>query len=651
MYEVVLVAMPFGGLMMASLSLTQLKSVVQEAYPGRVRVRIAYATHDFAAYLGADLYQEIALGFQHHTSGLGDWLFRSVAFPELADNADQFFARFYPRRDAATKRFKELVMKKRSGIVKLFSRLVDKYALDRADLVGFSSQVFQNTASFGLARMLRERNPDVTVVLGGGNCEYPMGRVIAEHVPAIDYVFSGPSLVSFPEFVGYRMAGDTEACVRIDGVFCRENVTSTGADEGALTTESDLAGKPVVDQLGRERCINTPSRLDYDDFLDSFAESFPRADSAVRTSLPFETSRGCWWGEKSHCTFCGLNDRTLKYRFMEPEFALTQMRSLFEYSSRCSHLQCVDNIIPKSYLREVVPHLDTPENMGIFYEAKSDLGEEDVRVLAKARITVQLGIEALSTRALKALRKGCTPFQNVTVLKHCAVYDLPTFWNLLMGIPGIGPGVYQKYVQDCRLLSHVPPPASVYPIRFDRYSPYYNEAQAHGLDLRPCEFYSMVYPLPPSAIQDLAYYVTDYNLDAEYLATTADWFGKVRKAVDGWRSLWHGGDRALRARLEFQTEGEDIVILDSRSGTSVRYALPNSCLVLLQRLAIPSSLDRLAGEFAGRPEINVERDLELLRDRGLLFEDEGKFMNLILPADHLRREPREDVTLASPMSA
>ena len=27
-----------------------------------------------------------------------------------------------------------------------------------------------------------------------------------------------------------------------------------------------------------------------------------------------ETSRGCWWGERSHCTFCGLNGMGMTYR-------------------------------------------------------------------------------------------------------------------------------------------------------------------------------------------------------------------------------------------------------------------------------------------------------------------------------------------------
>jgi radical SAM superfamily enzyme YgiQ (UPF0313 family) len=42
---------------------------------------------------------------------------------------------------------------------------------------------------------------------------------------------------------------------------------------------------------------------DYGSFLEQAAEF--AADP--RLMLTFESSRGCWWGQVNHCTFCGLN--------------------------------------------------------------------------------------------------------------------------------------------------------------------------------------------------------------------------------------------------------------------------------------------------------------------------------------------------------
>lgn len=35
--------------------------------------------------------------------------------------------------------------------------------------------------------------------------------------------------------------------------------------------------------------------------------------------LVLEGARGCWWGEKHHCTFCGLNGSLMKFRSKPPK--------------------------------------------------------------------------------------------------------------------------------------------------------------------------------------------------------------------------------------------------------------------------------------------------------------------------------------------
>ena len=104
--------------------------------------------------------------------------------------------------------------------------LVAKYQLGSDDIVGFTTMFAQNTASFALARLIKKSNPAVTTLIGGANCESPMGEEIARHVPAIDYVFSGPALRSFPDFLERRLAGDADGCNHIRGVFSRSTVDS-----------------------------------------------------------------------------------------------------------------------------------------------------------------------------------------------------------------------------------------------------------------------------------------------------------------------------------------------------------------------------------------------------------------------------------------
>ena len=44
-----------------------------------------------------------------------------------------------------------------------------------------------------------------------------------------------------------------------------------------------------------------------------------RSDGFFGRTLFLEGSRGCWWGEKHACAFCGLNGRVNVYREKSPE--------------------------------------------------------------------------------------------------------------------------------------------------------------------------------------------------------------------------------------------------------------------------------------------------------------------------------------------
>ena len=39
----------------------------------------------------------------------------------------------------------------------------------------------------------------------------------------------------------------------------------------------------------------------------------------VRPQIPLETSRGCWWGMKHHCIFCGLNGKQMAFQDKSPD--------------------------------------------------------------------------------------------------------------------------------------------------------------------------------------------------------------------------------------------------------------------------------------------------------------------------------------------
>jgi magnesium-protoporphyrin IX monomethyl ester (oxidative) cyclase len=353
---------------------------------------LLYLSHDFAIYFGIEFYDYLTNSMESFNTGLGDWIFKQVAFPDLPDNSDKYFTRYFPIKTPDILRLKQSLAQKRPGIGELMDQLISRYELDKSHIVGFTSMFMQNLASFAMARKLKQRNPQAITVIGGANCEFPMGRVIAERVANIDYVFSGPALKGFPAFVRHCMQGELSKCQAIRGVFHKNSAFPKSGPE----------------TIGEDLPIDTPIKLDYEPFLDDFERYF--SDTGAKPVLPFETSRGCWWGERSHCTFCGLNGVSMAYRAMKPELALDVFTSLFRYSDRISRLTSVDNILPKSYLKEVLPLLDTPPNLEIFYEVKADLSEQDVAVWQRPGSPDRPALSACYP-TLK-LMKRTTAFQN-----------------------------------------------------------------------------------------------------------------------------------------------------------------------------------------------------------------------------------------------
>jgi ribosomal peptide maturation radical SAM protein 1 len=640
-FRVSFVNPPFAALSAPTFALTQLQELLRAKFDKeQVEVSVHYLNIDFAQYIGYELYNFIAGSIDALNSGIGEWMFRRVAFPDVADNTEQYARRYeHHLRRADGKSWLPQILEKREGLEELLDSLVARHQLERANIVGFTSMFAQNMASFAMARKVKARSADVLTIMGGANCESPMGEEIARRVDAVDYVFSGPALINFPQFIEHYINGEISKCDELDGVF--PNVRRSVAPAVAAPAQSAISAAalrilsqdaPAVatvkrSAIGRDLDINYKIDLDYSQFLDTLTAAFPKQAFPF---LFFETSRGCWWGAKAHCTFCGLNSQSMAYRAMNPELAIEQFRSLFKYADRVLELQCVDNIMPKEYVKDVLPFLDTPPSMHIFYEVKADLTEEEIKELARARVTnIQPGIEALATSTLKLMKKGTSAHQNIQFLKHCANYGLDPSWNLLIGFPGEREEVYRKYVADLPSLVHLPPPSGVFPVRFDRYSPYFMRADEYGLKLQPLEFYEMVYPFPPESIFQLAYFFSDENVFAEYAIDAGMWIGQLRERVNAWRERWPVTKTSEPPVLRFES-ADSTVIVDTRSKSMVRHDVGAAGRVVIESLSSKPRRTEDVARLLADQDIDVAKEIENLTERELLFEENGRRLSLVL---------------------
>jgi ribosomal peptide maturation radical SAM protein 1 len=629
MLKVLLVSMPYTILTMPSIGIAQLCGVIRREMGQAVAVDPAYCYIDFAEAVGVDRYDAIG---RYESKGLLDWMFRAAAF-DAEDNLDEYRDYFFAEGAPPRKRkIFDLALEQRGTIAGFLDRLVERYHMGDYGVVGFTSMMSQNVASFALARRLKQMNPHVVTVMGGPNCEHPMGQTIVQNVPQIDYAFSGEALVSFTRFLKALRAGDRAAIASIKGVHTHHYAleeAAVGAGRSmpirlAMTSASTPnAGELLESQSGDNFNLNDMPMLDYSEYLERIEVSPLRGKLKSELVIPFQTSTGCWWADKIPCSFCGLTPHP--FREMTNEVARDYIERLVDkYRGLFSVFEATDPCMPVQYAQQVFPYVNQDKAVVLQYEVKASIPAEDMAPMAAANVILpQPGIESLSTKTLKIMRKGVTGFQNVQFLKRCVEHGLYPIWSYLYGFPNEDYDELDspKLVDDIQTLCHLPPPSGVVPIAFQRYTEYFNDREKYGLKLRPAEHYFYNYPFDEAVLANLGYTFVDEGYARRFFTKHAAAIQALNLEMVSWMYKF----RVEIPKLYFSGELE---ICDSRAGKPARFPIRDVERRALRYLDDPRSSDALARHL-GQTREEAEELIAGFLKRRLVFVENGRYLNVV----------------------
>lgn len=623
MLKIGLVSMPQAVTKMPSIGLTQLSSVVKKKFAGRVKTSIIYANLDFVEFIGFDNYMKIEAG------GLTEWMFRREAFPRAYDNTadvqEYFFAGGKTPLKAKTL---EIAAEKSKDIRKFLDELISQYDLLQYDVVGFTAVVYQNIASFALAGRIKDKKPSIITVMGGSNCEFPMGRVIIDNIDQVDYVFSGPAINSFPVFIEHLLSDNITGTHQIDGVFSKKNKVANSSP-GQHSGGAEPGGPFWVNPRGDYHDIDTCIDLKYDGFLDKYESFSKAAGTETKPVLLFETSMGCWKRDKLPCTFCGMNNPASCYAAMRADLAVDYMSNLIgKYSNRCSIFSGVDCIIGKKYIKDVLPRVKKTANVILHYESRSNLTKDEMTICADSGAKIlQPGIESLNSPVLKLMQKGIDAFNNIRFLKGCIETGIYPIWNLLYGLPDErGDSSFKKLLKDLPLLRHLPPPAAFVPIFFVRYSQYFEKANQYGLKLRPDPRYSLLYPFEEKDLFNLAYTFVDTNPGAGYIKVSAAYTQMIGMEIVIWMSRFRNTNNFPALYIV-----NDGTIFDSRfdEGSPAHHTISPLEKEMIDFLGAPRKLDGIKDKFSHVPGKVFNDGFDSLNKKGLLFAENDRYISLV----------------------
>jgi ribosomal peptide maturation radical SAM protein 1 len=543
MKKVLLVSMPMGALERPALGLSLLKVRLKET---GFACDVRYLTFAFAEFIGQGEYQWMCYELPY-TAFAGDWSFTHALYGERPEAEQAYVQEVLHEAWNLTDSDIRRILHIRSMVPHFLNHCMDAIPWRDYSVVGFTSTFEQNIASLALANRLKQAYPKISIVFGGANWEADMGHELHRQFPFIDYVCSGEADESFPAlvqrvFARTPMNGEVEP---IPGIVYRDQ-NKKSVSSGSADLIRDMDALPVPD---------------FSDYFHDFKQC--TVSAPVSPTLLFETSRGCWWGAKSHCTFCGLNGGTMAFRSKTPRRALDEIEELVD-RWQLTNVEVVDNILDMKYFNDMLPALArSGRSLQIFYEVKSNLSREQVRLLSEAGVNrIQPGIESLSDHVLKLMRKGVTALRNIQLLKWCREFNIIAEWNILYGFPGETQDDYRSLLELLRSIRFLRPPCAAGPIRLDRFSPYHNAPADFGLiNVRPLSTYRYLYPFAEESLMRIAYY---FDFDYEPDSNPTGYAAEVVTYVYDWKKNPEQGSLCSILRPD-----GTLVLLDSRSDATV----------------------------------------------------------------------------------
>ena len=553
MSRVLIVNMPFSNLRWPNLGPSLLKAALGRRGIG---CEVAYLNFDFAELLGLEHYYWIADHFAFVLGG--ERLFAKHYFPgKLPDDESYCRDVLLVSDSGMTAEDRRDYFGTQRHVEPFLDQCTSSIDWSRYDVVGFATSFQQTMPSMCLARRIKQIKPEVRIVFGGAACEGQMGIELLRLFPPVDYVFVGEADLTFPALVEQILqGGPVELPPGVVGRNCGLRNVDCGLAKKIHDPRSTIHNpQSTVLQAPDPHSfmVRNMDELPYPDFDDYFARlgASPLREQ-IDPLLFFETSRGCWWGQKHHCVFCGLNGSTLAFRSKSPRRAVDELEYLVDRHG--VHRACSsDNILDFRYFDTFLPMLKEADlDLAFVYEMKTNLKRAQIAKLLDAGLgAAQLGIETFITSVLKLAGKGANAVQNLQTLKWFSEAGIEVKWNLLYGFPGENPDDYASLAEMLPSLVHLAPPLATGRVRMDRFAPYFENPAEYGMvNPRPNRAFRYVYPFGDDALGRMAYY---YEYDYADGRNPLDYAAPVLAGIDTWQKLkgtvtlrcWDRGDGVL----------------------------------------------------------------------------------------------------------
>lgn len=604
-----LVSTPWPLFNQPSIQLGTLKAYLKSRVPG-----LNVVAHHFylklADAIGYGLYKSIS-----ERTWLAETLYAALLAPERTAIIKRFFYRnLRDKKELRRVDFETLV----NHIKKTSDEFIQVHNWRSLDLVGFSVCLCQLSSSLYFIRELKEKQPELPVVIGGSAVSNKMPAEIFALFPQVDYLVTGEGERPLSRLVAHlKDSPNTPELPAIPGVIPRAK-----GQQGAAVCLSQLEN------------ISELPRPDFDDYFQLLESLNP--EKRFFPTLPVEMSRGCWWkladtsGKKKGCVFCNLNLQWQGYRSKNTGKVVSEIDVLTSQHKTLS-VAFMDNSLPvKGSIESFNQLAELNKDFRLFAEIRASTPKRTLEAMRNAGLAeVQIGIEALSSKLLAKMNKGTTAMQNLQIMKHCEELGVANVSNLILHFPG-------SDARDVEETLHCLDFALPFrPLRLVHFwlglgSPIWENPKAFGLRaVFNHPNYAILFP--PEMIRSTRFTIQAYRGDLRH---QREIWKPVKEKVKMWKKNYHKLHEGYYPPpiLSYRDGGEFMIIYQRTvEREPLTHRLTGSSRAIYLLCEAHQSLKRIAERFPDLGEEKIMPFLRMMVDKKLMFEEEGEYLSLAVP--------------------
>lgn len=462
-------------------------------------------------------------------------------------------------------------LRRQTRLVDLFPAETDEHLLTKLlegnpDLLAFPLYLWNRQRILSLTRHLRQRRPELFLLVGGPEATADADGVLAEG--ELDAVIRGEGEITFRELLAARVSGEDPAGMA--GLTLRTTGgIVAGPDREAATRLDDLPSPWLTGIL-------TP---------------------AAGGGVLWEISRGCPFA----CDFCydargGHGVRAVSSERLKAELDLFVRADV-------AQIWVLDSTFnfPPERGRELLRLLTrTAPHIHFHLEAKADyLDRETARLLSRLACSVQVGLQSSRPEVLRGLHRSLDPDMFARQVRLLAAEGVTFGIDLIYGLPGDD---YRGFCQSLRFALNLEPNhLDIFPLAVLPGTPLHRRSREFAIDAGS---------VAPYLLRRSASWSEDDMARSRHLAAAVDLFYNLGRAVGFFSALLKGAATEPVAFLqgfaewllhEQGIEEQRFLNIDDWSAEDVRQLQEEYVGALLQRKQrsklIPAALDLMRYHF------------------------------------------------------